>query len=240
MECKNCDKHIPNSYTYCPHCGQRSDIGRLNFQQLITDLWKVFSDTDEGFLLLLKDLIYKPGKVARAYISGKRKVYFNPFSYLALMVAIALVFILQFENFSIDYSQMEAGDIELLRFSFKYFNVFILLMCPVYGLVIWLLFLGNQINYVENLVLAAYLSGQTMLYYILAVIIFILFPSSINILGLVIGFLISIWYIMAVLQFYQTRSVLSILKSILVIIFAQLISQGLVISAFAIYKKMVL
>lgn len=237
MECKNCNKDLTESFDYCPYCGQKANLGRLNFKQLIKNLWKAFSDADKGFLLLIKHLIYKPGYIARNYIFGRRKIHFNPFSYLAIMVAIALYFILQFENIGLNYNQLKADDVELLRFSFKYFNVFILLMCPIYGFVIWLLFLGNHINFVENLVLSAYLSGQTMVYYIVAITLFIIFPSSINILGIIFGFLISIWYIMAILQFYKTSSFWSILKSIFVIVIAQLISQGLILSTFSVFSK---
>jgi hypothetical protein len=240
MKCKNCNEPITGDYKYCPHCGQKSDIERLNLQQLLRDLWMAFSNTDRGILLLVRQLVYRPGKVARGYISGQRKTYFNPFSFLAIMVAIALFFILKFEDTAINYSTIETNEIELLRFTFRYFNVFILLMCPIYGFLIWLFFIGRRTNFVENLALSAYLSGQTMLYYIIALIIFILFQSSMKILGLVFGFLIFFWYIVAVLQFYQTRSAWSIIKSVLVILITQFVTQGIIISTFSIYKKLIL
>ena len=236
MQCKNCDQTIKDDHSYCPHCGQKSNVTRLNFKQLIKDIWVAFSSTDEGVLLLIKELVYKPGKVARAYVSGKRKHYFNPFSYLAIMVAIALFFILRFESFGIDYSQMKSEDLELLRFTFRYFNLFILFSCPVYAFIIWVFFLGNQKNYAENLVLSAYLSGQNMLYYIVAITLFILFPSKMNVLGLIIGLMIIIWYTIAILQFYEKRSFWNILKAILVIVIFQIISQGTINFIFSVYK----
>ncbi len=238
MKCKNCNEPIPDRYGYCPNCGQKTDVGRLNFKQLLRDLWVAFSNTDQGLLLLVRQLVYRPGKVARDYVSGKRKTYFNPFSYLAIMVAIALFFILQFEDTAISYSEIETNEIELLRYAFRYFNVFMLLMWPIYGLLIWLFFIGRGFNYVENLALAAYLSGQTMLYYIIALIIFILFPSSMKILGAIIGFLIGFWYVVAVLQFYKSRSAWSIIKCILIILITQFVSQGIIITTYSIYKDL--
>ncbi len=240
MQCKNCDQTIQDDQSYCPHCGQKSDVKRLNFKQLIKDIWIAFSNTDEGFLLLIKELVYKPGKVARAYVSGRRKHYFNPFSYLAIMVAIALFFILRFESYGIDYSLMKTQDLEFLRFTFQYFNLFIFFTCPVYALVIWIFFSGNQMNYAENLVLSAYLGGQNMMYYIVAITLFILFPSNMNVLGLIIGLIITIWYIMAILQFYAKRSFWSIIKAILIIVIAQIISQGMMMFIFSVYKRSVL
>jgi hypothetical protein len=204
---------------------------------LLEDIWIAFSNTDKGVLLLIKELVYKPGKVARAYVAGRRKYYFNPFSYLAIMLAVALFFILRFESFGLDYAQMNTEDLELLQFAFQYFNVIILIMCPVYALVIWLFFLGNQMNYAENLVLSAYLSGQNMLYYIVAIVIFALFPSYMDVLGLIFGMIITIWYIMAILQFYAKRSFRSILKSILVVLVSQIISQGLMMFTYSVYSR---
>ena len=153
------------------------------------------------------------------------------------MVAIALYFIIQFENVGLDYSQIEADDVELLRFSFQYFNVFILIMCPIYAFVIWIFFLRNKYNYIENLVLSAYLSGQTMLYYVIAIVFFVIFPSSMNVLGMIIGFAITVWYIIAILQFYQKRTFRSVVKSFLIIIISQIISQGLILSSFALFNN---
>lgn len=238
MKCKNCNEPITGDYKYCPHCGQKLDIERLNFQQLLNDLWIAFSNTDRGILLLVRQLVYRPGKVARAYISGQRKTYFNPFSFLVIMVAIALFFILKFEDTLINYSKTETYEIDFLRFTFRYFNLFILFMCPIYGFLIWLFFIRRGTNFVENLALSAYLSGQTMLYYIIIIIIFILFPSSMKILGLVFGLLLGIWYIIAMLQFHQTRSAWSIIKSVLVILITQFVSQGTLMFTFSIFKKL--
>jgi hypothetical protein len=237
MECKNCNRIVEDKYNFCPYCGQKRDISRLNFKQLINNLWVAFSNTDQGILLLVKELTYRPGKVAREYISGKRKTYFNPFSFLVLTVAIALYFILKFESLAINYAATDPQNLELLHFAFKYFNVFILIMCPIYGVLIWLFFWGNRTNFVENLALAAYLSGQTMIYYIIALVIFMIFPRFLNVLGIIFGFSISMWYVIAVLQFYRTRTLWSIIKTLLIIIITQILTQGIILSSFATYNK---
>ncbi|WP_417957522.1 DUF3667 domain-containing protein [Flagellimonas okinawensis] len=213
-------------------------LGRLNFKQLLKDLWVSLTNTDQGILRLIKHLTYRPGKVAREYVSGRRKSYFNPFNYLLLTVAIALYFILQFETVALDYSKIEPDNKELLQFAFKYFNIFILLMWPIHGSLIWLFFRRRQTNYVENLALTAYLSGQTMLYYILALALFTIFPSLLGPLGTIIGLLISIWYTIAILQFYQTKSFWSILKIVFIITLTNIISQGIIYSTFHIYRTL--
>jgi Protein of unknown function (DUF3667) len=235
MKCKNCNTVVKETHSYCPYCGQKIGLGRLNFKQLLKDLWVSVTNTDQGILHLIKHLTYRPGKVAREYISGRRKRYFNPFNYLLLTVAIALYVILQFEAVALDYSTIESDNKELLQFSFKYFNVFILLMWPIHGFLIWLFFWGRQTNYVENLALSAYLSGQTMLYYILAIALFTIFPSLLGPLGIIIGLLISIWYAIAILQFYHTKSTWSILKIVFIITLTNIISQGIIYATFHMY-----
>ena len=236
MKCKNCNTSVEETYSYCPYCGQKIGLGRLNFKQLLKDLWISFTNTDKGILHLIKHLTYRPGKVAREYISGRRKSYFNPFNYLLITVAIALYFIAQFEVIALDYSKIESDDKELLQFAFRYFNVFILLMWPIHGFLIWLFFKGRETNYVENLTFTAYLSGQTMLYYILALALFMMLPSLLTTLGTIIGLLISIWYMLAILQFYQTKSFWSSLKIILIITLTNMISQGIIFMTFQLYR----
>lgn len=225
------------STTIAPIADKKGNISRLNFKQLINDLWIAFSNTDQGILFLVKELTYRPGSVARAYISGKRKTYINPFSFLAITVAIALYFILKFESLAINYAASDPENLKLLSFAFKYFNIFILIMCPIYGVLIWLFFWGNQTNFVENLALAAYLSGQTMIYYIVVLVIFMIFPSLINVLGIIFGLFISMWYVIAVLQFYRTRTFKSILKTLVIIIITQILTQGIILSSFAAYTR---
>ncbi|MBO0340343.1 DUF3667 domain-containing protein [Flagellimonas profundi] len=236
MKCKNCNNIVGETHSYCPYCGQKMGLGRLNFKQLLKDLWISFTNTDQGILHLIKHLAYRPGEVAREYISGRRKSYFNPFNYLLITVAIALYFIAQFEVIALDYSKIESDDKELLQFAFRYFNVFILLMWPIHGFLIWLFFKGRETNYVENLTFTAYLSGQTMLYYILALALFMMLPSLLTTLGTIIGLLISIWYMLAILQFYQTKSFWSILKIILIITLTNMISQGIIFMTFQWYR----
>src|SRR6266540_2091977 len=138
--CKNCNHEFSKNYKYCPYCGQAATTERLNFHHLTHDIVHAFIHADKGVFLLFKELSYMPGKVARLYVEGKRKKYFNPFSFLVLMVAIALIFILKFESLVVSHRNLNAGNLEFLHFVFKYFNVFIFIMCPVNAFLTWLFF----------------------------------------------------------------------------------------------------
>jgi hypothetical protein len=176
--CKNCNRSFSQNYKYCPYCGQEATAKRLNFSHLTHNIAHAFLHADKGVLLLFKELTYKPGRVARLYIEGKRKKYFNPFSFLVLMVAIALIFILKFESLVISHRNVNAANAEFLHFVFKYFNIFIFIVCPMNALLTWLFFRKSNMNYIENLVLAAYMGGQIMFYNCILLILSTLFTSA--------------------------------------------------------------
>ncbi|MGI8951314.1 MAG: DUF3667 domain-containing protein [Chitinophagaceae bacterium] len=236
--CKNCGRSFHKNYKYCPYCGQTAVVERLNFSEIFHDFFHAFIHTDKGIFLLLKKLTYKPGKIAREYIEGKRKKYFNPFSFLVLMVAVALFFLTQFETLGIKYENVNASNKEILHLSFKYFNLLVFIRCPINAFLLWIFFKKSKINYAEYFVLAAYLSGQEMFFYCIAAILFILFPSAILIIGIVAGILISLWFIIALMQFLQNKSFGNLLKAILILLISQSISQGLVYLFYFVYKQL--
>ncbi len=203
--CKNCNREFSKNYKYCPYCGQAATTERLNFHHLTHDIVHAFIHADKGVVLLFKELTYKPGRVARLYVEGKRKKYFNPFSFLVLMVAIALVFILKFES---------------------------------YAFLTWLFFRKYNLNYIENLVLTAYIDGQMMFFNCILLILASLFTSMMAVMGIVTGILMLCWSVVAILQFYETRSFPNIVKAIFLIVISQSLSQGLIYLTFDIYKKL--
>ena len=237
--CKNCNFKFNENYSYCPNCGQVKNLKRLSFHDVSHNIFHAFFHADKGIFLLFKELCYKPGRVARLYVEGKRKKYFDPFSFLVLMVAVAVFFILKFESLTIAHRNLNADNFQLLHFMFKYFNFFIFIMCPVNAFFIWLIFKNYKMNFIETLVLSAYVSGQTMFFYCIILIPLSLFQSFSGEIGIIAGSLLALWSAMAVLQLYNTKSFLNIVKAVSVIIILQMISQGLFYCSFFIYKKFV-
>jgi hypothetical protein len=234
--CRNCNKSFSGEYQYCPHCGQKAAHHRLNMHHISHDFIHAFTHADKGILFLLKHLVLKPGKISREYVDGTRKKYFNPFSFLVLMVGVAFFLILQFETFAINYRNLNPADKVMLHFSFKYFNVFIFLMYPVNTFLSWAGFRKYKINYAEYLVLWAYLSGQQMFYYCIVILIFILVPVSIQLLGVITGIIVAIWFIAGLVQFHKDKSFANIVRAFLVILISQIIFQGIFNLAFYLFK----
>jgi hypothetical protein len=85
MNCKNCEATVNGKF--CSRCGQNADVHRITVGHLVHEFTHAITHADKGFLLLVKELLRKPGTVPREYLEGKRKKYFNPFSFLVIMTA---------------------------------------------------------------------------------------------------------------------------------------------------------
>lgn len=85
MLCQNCDHSLEESFAYCPGCGQRAITRRLQMREILTDFWTQLTDIDKGLFTLLRDLVVRPGHVAREYIGGKRKKHFGPLNFYLIV-----------------------------------------------------------------------------------------------------------------------------------------------------------
>jgi len=123
-----------------------------------------FTHADKGILLLIKQLAINPGVVAREYVDGKRNKYFNPFSFLILVVGIASVILISSGFVSFNTNSRVASNPVSVFFN-KHVNLVILFNMPVLALFSWLLLRKSKTNYAENLVLAAYTSGERSVFF---------------------------------------------------------------------------
>ncbi len=89
--CLNCGQALKESDNFCPKCGQINDTSRVSLKQYLSDYLSGFLSFDNRFFKTISPLIFKPGKVTREYIEGKRVKYVNPFQ---LYLHISIVFFL--------------------------------------------------------------------------------------------------------------------------------------------------
>jgi Protein of unknown function (DUF3667) len=87
-QCLNCNHHFTGNF--CNQCGQNKTVQRFTFSHIFSELFHAFTHADKGFLVLLKKILLYPGSVAYEYIEkGKRKKYFNLFTFFLIITAIA-------------------------------------------------------------------------------------------------------------------------------------------------------
>jgi hypothetical protein len=161
--CPNCGNELPDSVRFCPACGQSAHTQRLDMHHILHDLVHVFTHADKGFLYLTKELALRPGITAKAYMHGKRKQYFNPFSYLVLTVAVSA-----FLTNYIHLLEMDAHNSNPVSAMIsKNINLVFLIAVPITAVINKLLFYKSGYNLAEHLALQAFMGGFRVFFFIL-------------------------------------------------------------------------
>ena len=83
--CLNCD--APVTGRFCAACGQRTDVGPLRTWPLLRSAVGAVLDVDSRPIGTVRRLLWRPGRVAAAYVRGERTRYANPVKF-CLFVAI--------------------------------------------------------------------------------------------------------------------------------------------------------
>ncbi|WP_128543051.1 DUF3667 domain-containing protein [Larkinella soli] len=179
-QCPNCRTGLESEYNYCPACGQTTHLHRFNLHHIFHEVFHALTHADKGVIHLVKELTIRPGVVAREYIlEGKRKKYFNPFTFLVLIVGLTIFVnsIVHPYTRSSDPVGQAAGReyrteqerqqklkvAERIRTSQQFLekrgNVIIFLAIPIVTLTFWLLFFRSGVNYAEHLVAQVFFTG---------------------------------------------------------------------------------
>jgi len=94
--CLNCGRKL-NGEDYCPDCGQLNDSSRPGFWSFISESLSSFLAFDGRFFRTVKNLFFKPGKVAREYIAGKKVSYLPPLR-VYFISSIILLFLISYSG----------------------------------------------------------------------------------------------------------------------------------------------
>lgn len=176
--CLNCATLLTADDHYCPTCGQKTNTHRLSMSHIWHDLTHAITHTDKGFFFTIKKLFHRPGIMAREYLAGKRKKYFNPFSLLVILLGVFIVANGIFkpyseENFSLGTerpawikteSQLKKWEKIMERrhnmgeFVNKKVNIVLFISTPFLAFMVWL-FYRRRYNYAEHLSTMAYVNS---------------------------------------------------------------------------------
>ena len=100
--CLNCGHILIGKF--CSNCGQKSDIHRITLKHFIThDLIHGVWHLEKGIYFTIKESIFRTGKAATDYISGKRIIYYNVFYLSLLMLGLNLLVL----HYFLAYTGME-------------------------------------------------------------------------------------------------------------------------------------
>lgn len=232
--CLNCEAALEGA-AYCRHCGQKADTRRLSIGDIAHAAVHVLTHADHSAFALVRDLAARPGRVAREYVEGRRRKYFNPFTFVLVVVGVASVFMAmtRFVDFT-----MGASPNPVSRFLQSNLNLVILVQLPLLALFQRMLFAREGLNFAEHLVLSSYASGFRSIFFTLAVL-----PAWALLrldYRMTVTVYLALWlayFGIACAQFYSGNRWASWLKGVLVGAFAQVVTTiaivGLVRAWFA-------
>ncbi|MBA4851253.1 DUF3667 domain-containing protein [Emticicia sp. BO119] len=207
--CLNCHQQNAESNHFCPSCGQKASVHRINTHFMIHEVIHAFTHADSGIFYLIKELAIRPGEVIKEYVAGARKKYYNPFNFFLITVAISAFLATYFHVF--DGNPDSTNPIS--NIVTKYVNWIFIASVPIQAFFTWLFFRKKKYNYAENIVFHLFLGGFRIVFYVLIFVVFItLFRQYYNII-LYTYFLIYIVFVTwAARRFYEEKIWLTFLK----------------------------
>jgi hypothetical protein len=157
--CLNCGSLVKSKY--CPECGQKSDIGRINMHALIHEFWHGFTHTDKGVLRLWLDLLLRPRRTYDNYFSGHRKHYFSPVVFFLVSFGIYIFLdqkVFDYEDHLVMLRTGHPFNDEWGRFTYEHAKMVALMLLPVQALLSWALFFRRR-NLAECIVFWLFCTG---------------------------------------------------------------------------------
>ena len=96
IDCKNCGEPFDEGFSFCPHCGQKSN-DELTIGVLFYNTISNYFSFDARFLKSFLPLMFKPGYLAKEFIKGKRLLYLHP-AQMYLFISVIFFFVISFST----------------------------------------------------------------------------------------------------------------------------------------------
>ncbi len=209
--CKKCNTEITQNY--CPNCGHPRHLDRIDARYVLSEIISVLN-FQKGFLFTIKELLLRPGKSVRIFISEDRSRLVKPIMFLLItsLVYTFLVQLLHFENMYVSYSDTRHSTtltiMNWVQGNYGYANI---LMAVFIALWLKIFFRGSGVNVFEILILLSFVMGMGMLFYAA----FGLMQSLVHVYLMQFGAMVAVIYTTyAIGQFFDKRRVTSYAKAL--------------------------
>lgn len=192
LRCQNCDHPLLPEARFCSHCGQRANTHRFTNHHLSHEVLHAFTHADATIFSLITQLFRRPGKVLNDYIVlGRRKSYFNPFTFVILLGGVMLLITgifkpyrtldetpqLQMARAALQKDPSKHKQLMVLnrsvaaaQFIEKNNKLLLLASIPLTAFVFWLGFRRRGLSYAEHIVAATFLTGALAVFMSLVII----------------------------------------------------------------------
>ena len=169
MVCKTCENSLLSDFSYCPSCGGKIVRNRLTLKNIWQDVSFQVFDLDNTLFKTFKHLFTRPEAVIESFISGARKKYMNPISYMAIAITltgILLFFIKRVFPEGINFDIMNTGvyDAEtnkkMTDFMLNFYNILFILQIPILAIAGMISFNEKKYLFSEHLICFMYTQAQ--------------------------------------------------------------------------------
>lgn len=86
--CINCGEEFTGRF--CPQCGQAGYWNRFSWRQAFLNLLDIWGLGNRPIFRTIRDLFWRPGYMARDYLTGHRQNYFPPFKLMAVTIVLLI------------------------------------------------------------------------------------------------------------------------------------------------------
>jgi hypothetical protein len=93
--CQNCEKAHNVEFKFCPHCGQQAN-DKLTVGVLFYNTIANYFSFDARFFRSFIPLVFRPGLLAKRFVSGKRLMYLHP-AQMYLFISVIFFFFFSFK-----------------------------------------------------------------------------------------------------------------------------------------------
>lgn len=244
-QCLNCNTE--NDSKFCKECGQSMSTHRLSVGHIAEEIFHYFTHADKGLYFIIKELFIRPGVVIEEYIEGKRKKYFNPFTFLLLCSSISAYLYWKLDYFGNTTIKQEANQtpteinhllIQTSRLMEKYGKIITILMIPLLAGIGKLFYYKSNKNYAEHLTIQAFVLAQTSIINIVLMLVsYYIFPEHYLFFNMLFQVAFLLYLSIVFSKVFKEHFLISFLKSIAFIIVFVILYWLIAFAFVSIYYK---
>lgn len=203
--CKNCNTELNGKF--CSNCGQKAKLEKINGHYIKHEIEHVLH-LEKGFFYTIKELVIRPGKSVREYLTENRSRLVKP---IIFIIVTSLIYSLVKHYFHMEklYSESTTAGVIINWFS-KYSGYGSIVIGGFIALFIKLFFRKHNYNFYEILILICYVSGASVLIGIPITLIEGLAHLDLALIGAILSM---IYVTFAIADFFDRRKPLNYVKS---------------------------
>lgn len=220
--CLNCG--TLNDSKFCKECGQSMHTHRITMGHILHEITHYFTHADKGLIYIIREMFVRPGTVVEEYIAGKRKKYFNPYTFLLLCSTISAYIyykIKYFSNIQIQQSPSKTGAemnklmMQTSALMEQYGKIVTLFMLPVLAAISLLFYTRREYNYAEHLTIQTFILAQTSVINIFVTLLsYYVFPDSYFFFNTIFQLVFLFYLAIVFSKVFKEHFLMSLLKSI--------------------------